>query len=272
MSELDTHTDTELKKDEVTTHKTNVSALTILAWIFGIIFLFAGLINFFTKPVTGLFEILAGLSIFPPFWKTVKTKWGYGLRRAYKVVLCIVLLLISGAAYGQSTTSSNAGKQTTATTENTTGQNNDSTSKDTPTITPTEAPTDTPKPTLTPQQIIANFEKDAQTITVADIYKSPNSYKGKSLIFTCSVSGFPKDENGDVGALNCDDPNAYGSNVQIGISKETDVTKINENDLIKVYGLGAGAMQGKNAFGGDITTGGIVGLYINDLTTGYKNY
>src|ERR1051326_5785131 len=96
--------------------------------------------------------------------------------------------------------------------------------------------------------------------------------KGKSLIFTCSVSGFPKDENGDVGALNCDDPNAYGSNVQIGISKETDVTKINENDLIKVYGLGAGAMQGKNAFGGDITTGGIVGLYINDLTTGYKNY
>jgi hypothetical protein len=210
MSELNSHADTEPKKDEATTHKTKVSALTILAWIFACIFLFAGLINFFTKPVTGLFEILAGLSIFPPFWKTVKTKWGYGLRRAYKVALCIVLLLISGAAYGQSATQSNAGKQTTATAGNTTEQKN-STPTDTPTITPTEAPTATPKPTLTPEQIIANFEKDAQTVTVADIYKSPNSYKGKSLIFTCTVSGFPKDENGDVGALNCDDPNDYGS-------------------------------------------------------------
>src|SRR5437868_3089510 len=31
-------------------------------------------------------------------------------------------------------------------------------------------PTETPKPTLTPQQIIANFEKEAQTVTVAEIY------------------------------------------------------------------------------------------------------
>ena len=130
----------------------------------------------------------------------------------------------------------------------------------------------TPKPTLTPQQIIVNFEKDAQTVTVADIYKTPNSYSGKSLIFTCSVSGFPKDEKGDVGALNCDDPNDFTSNVQIGIGSTVDVTKINESDTIKVYGMGTGAIQGKNAYGGDITTGGVIGLYIDDLTTGYSSY
>jgi len=60
--------------------------------------------------------------------------------------------------------------------------------------------------------------------------------------------------------------------VQIGIDKKTDVTQINQNDTIKVYGMGLGADTGKNAFGADITTGAILGLYINDLTTGYKNY
>ncbi|MGH7202960.1 MAG: hypothetical protein ACREHC_00775 [Candidatus Levyibacteriota bacterium] len=107
---------------------------------------------------------------------------------------------------------------------------------------------------------------------MADIYKTPNSYKGKALIFTCTVSGFPKDENGDVGALNCDDSNDLISNVQIGIDKKTDVTKINQNDTIKVYGMGLGANTGKNAFGADITTGAILGLYIIDSTSGYKNY
>lgn len=133
-------------------------------------------------------------------------------------------------------------------------------------------PTITPQPTLTSGQIITKFEKEAQIVTVTQIYKTPNSYKGKSLIFTCSVSGFPKDDNGDVAALNCDDLNDFSSNVQIAIGKEIDVTKINHNDTLKVYGMGLGALTGKNGFGADITTGAILGLYINDLTTGYKNY
>ena len=141
-----------------------------------------------------------------------------------------------------------------------------------PTPTPTDEPTATLAPTLSAQQIIAKFESEGQHVTVADIYKTPNSYKGKSLIFSCSVSGFPKDENGDVGGLNCNDPNNFSSNVQVSIDKNTDVTKINQNDVIKVYGMGLGADTGKNAFGGDVTTGAILGLYINDLTTGYKNY
>ena len=61
---------------------------------------------------------------------------------------------------------------------------------DTPTQTdePIE-PTATLAPTLSAQQIIAKFESEGQHVTVADIYKTPNSYKGKSLIFSCSVSG-----------------------------------------------------------------------------------
>ncbi len=127
-------------------------------------------------------------------------------------------------------------------------------------------------PPETPDQIVADFVKNAQTVTVANIYKSPNSYKDKSIVFTCSVSGFPKDNNGNVAGLNCNDPNNYGSNVQVAIGSDVDVTKINDNDTIKVYGMGLGAIKGNNAFGAEITTGGVMGLYINDLTTGYRSY
>jgi hypothetical protein len=103
-------------------------------------------------------------------------------------------------------------------------------------------------------------------------YIKPNSYKGKGLVFQCSVSSFLKDDNGDVAALNCDDPNDFSSYVQVGISKDTDATKINQDDLVKVYGMGLGATSGTNAYGGQITTGAVMGLYMNDLTSGYKNY
>ncbi len=165
-----------------------------------------------------------------------------------------------------------ATNKTTPTTDSKAQNQTTATATDTPSPEITEPPTATPKPTLTTQQIIAQFESQAKTVTVANIYKSPNSYKDNALIFTCSVSGFPKDDNGDVAALNCIDPNNYGSNVQIAIDKKIDVTQINQNDTIKVYGMGMGAVTGKNAFGADITTGEILGLYINDLTTGYKNY
>ena len=137
----------------------------------------------------------------------------------------------------------------------------------------TQLPSITPKPTLTSAEIISNFDKEAQNVTVSNIYKSPNSYKGKAIIFTCSVSSFPKDDNGDVVGLNCTDPNDFNSYVQVGIdNKNVDVLKINENDSIKVYGMGMGAVKGQNGFGANVTTGAILGLYINDLTTSYKNY
>lgn len=250
-----------MKTNEVKTKRIN-KGYTILGWIFGIGFIFEGLILFSTNPVGGIFSILAGLSVLPLFWKLVKSKWNYSLTRGYKILLFICLLFVGELVSHSSPTTNNSTQTVTSSDSNSL--------TDTPT--PTDEPTATPKPTLSPQQIIAKFENESQHVTVADIYKSPNSYKEKSLIFTCSVSNFPKDENGDVGGINCSDPNTFDSNVQVGIDKSIDVTKINENDLIKVYGLGLGTMQGKNGFGADITTGGVLGLYINDLTTGYKNY
>src|SRR2546421_11529646 len=111
------------------------------------------------------------------------------------IIIVIFLGIVTIANWGSKT-------QTNTDTSNT-APTDEPTATDTPT--PTDEPTATLAPTLSAQQIIAKFESEGQHVTVADIYKSPNSYKGKSLIFTCSVAGFPKDENGDVGGLNCDD-------------------------------------------------------------------
>lgn len=83
---------------------------------------------------------------------------------------------------------------------------------------------------------------------------------------------FPKKDNGDVGAINCADPNDYSSSVQVEITTDVDITKINKNDLLKIYAVGQGALTEKNAFGGDVTVGSVLEDYVIDLTIGFKNY
>jgi hypothetical protein len=131
--------------------------------------------------------------------------------------------------------------------------------------TPTLSPTPTPIPTDE-----NGFPMDAEAVTVAQIAKVPSAYNGRKVTFTCNVSGFAKNDSGDAAALNCSDPNDVGSIIQVGGSL-FDFTKINQGDTVRIYGLGAGAATGKNAFGGDVTEGIVDGLYLNDLTSIYKN-
>jgi hypothetical protein len=134
---------------------------------------------------------------------------------------------------------------------------------------PTVIPTPTVKPTSIPED--ANgFPADADYVTISQITKVPSAYNGKKIVFTCNVTGFAKNDNGDAAALNCSDPNDYSALLQVG-GTLFDLTKINKDDTVKIYGLGAGAAQGKNAFGGAVTEAIVDGLFINDLTTGYKN-
>lgn len=149
-------------------------------------------------------------------------------------------------------------------------------------VTPTQAPTENPSPTPTPQPMTrdewmsqrADFETSAKAVTVADMYKDPNAYAGKTVYFTCTVDNFPKDENGNVSAINCSDPNDFSSNVQVNIKDAgVDITKVNKGDLIQVDALGDGTLSGTNAFGGTIQTAGVtIGIgYFEDKTTGFIN-
>lgn len=140
----------------------------------------------------------------------------------------------------------------------------------TKTPTPTDVPT-TPTATPTPVATDANgFPMDYQAVTVAQIAKVPSAYEQKTVMFTCNVASFPKNSNGDAGGINCTDPNDYGSIIQVS-GGLFDFTQINQGDTVKIYGTGSGAATGKNAFGGEVTEGLVDGLFINDLTTGYKN-
>ncbi|HYT41582.1 MAG TPA: hypothetical protein VEP90_04510 [Methylomirabilota bacterium] len=135
----------------------------------------------------------------------------------------------------------------------------------------TQTPTLSPTPTDIPMKYGANgFPEDAEAVTVAQIAKVPSAYDGKKLTFTCEVSSFPKNDNGDAAGINCSDPYDSGSLIQVS-GNLFDFTKINQGDTVKIYGLGEGAATGKNAFGGDVTEAVVDGLFINDITTGYND-
>ena len=140
-----------------------------------------------------------------------------------------------------------------------------------PTQEPTAVPT-TPTPTPTPIPKDANgFPMDYQAVTVAQIAKVPSAYNGKIVMFDCTVSNFVKGDNGDAAGFNCSDPNDYGSLLQVDSGKLFDYTQINEGDTVRIYGLGSGSSSGQNAYGGNVTEAVVGGVFINDLTSGYKN-
>jgi hypothetical protein len=156
--------------------------------------------------------------------------------------------------------------------------NKQSSASSTPTAESTATPqaTEVPKATVTPTPIpkpepkdANGFPMDAESVTVANLAKAPSTYEGKKITFTCTVAGFAKDKSGNATAVNCSDPNDYSSFVQVATSA-FDMTKINLQDTVRFYGLGGGSASGKNAFGGTISESLVEAIYINDITSGYK--
>jgi len=103
----------------------------------------------------------------------LRTDWS----KTVKWAITSFFVLITIVAIANSSSNSNNQQQQTTT------QSSVSSAPSTPSNSPepTAAPTVTPKPTLTPQQIIAIFESQAQTVTVANIYKSPTSCMGRRI-------------------------------------------------------------------------------------------
>lgn len=136
-----------------------------------------------------------------------------------------------------------------------------------PTTTTTLPPTTTT--TLSLEQIVAQYKASAQHVTVADIAKDPNSYKGTVVTFTAKVVDFVQDSSGNTSAANISDPDDYSSMIQIAFGPLFEVEKVNKGDIVTVWGKGLGSFNGQNGFGATITEGEVGEVYLTDSTSGY---
>ncbi len=190
-----------------------------------------------------------------------KTNWNKKVK--YGITSVFLLLIIISAIGGSTPSSDTATKKVVAqqTTSAPTATSVPTTPKPTqpPTPTPTDVPTD-----------VNGFPMNAEKVTVSDMDKTPSDYSGKKVTFTCTVLSFARDSSGNAAAINCADLNDYTSIAQIDTGAY-DIKKINQSDTVRIYGIGSGAFTGKNAYGADVTEAGVLGMYINDVTSGYSN-
>ena len=199
-----------------------------------------------------------------------KTQWNRNIKWLITGIVCLVVF--SAMINNSSSKSTNASAIRTTLQKQISSIQATLPPQITPQATATPQPTNTPAPTATPVPTDANgFPMDYETVTVAQIAKMPSAYEEKTIVFTCTVIGFVKGDNGDAAGFNCSDPSDISSLLQVDAGSLFDYTKINQDDTVKIYGTGRGAANGKNAFGGDVTEAVVDGLFINDLTSGYKN-
>ncbi|HEX8997524.1 MAG TPA: hypothetical protein VF812_15965 [Ktedonobacterales bacterium] len=134
-------------------------------------------------------------------------------------------------------------------------------------------PTATPAPTATSTstESPAQYKASATSVSISDIAKDPNAYKGKTIRFTGVIANFVQDSSGNTAGANVDDPNDFSSVVQIAFTPSFSLAKVNKGDYIEVWGQGMGSFTGANAFGATITEGGVQEVYLHDSTSGYSD-
>jgi len=154
---------------------------------------------------------------------------------------------------------------------NQSGSVNNTSASATDTLAPTDTPTDTPVPTLSPTQVEKVYKASTTSITVDNLDKEGNNDKGKDVHFTCKILKFVKDNSGNTAGANVEAPDSYSTSIiQIAFPSGTDVTKLNEGDILEVWGTDQGVFSGQNAFGGTVQEVGIAAQYMIDKTTNYQ--
>jgi len=141
----------------------------------------------------------------------------------------------------------------------------------TPTPKPTLAPTATPSPTESASQSETDYKNSTTSTTVANLDKDGNTDQGKDVHFTSKILNFVKDSSGNTAGANVNASDSYSSSViQVTFTPGTDITKLNEGDILEVWGTDDGAFSGTNAFGGTVQEVSITAQYMNDQTTNYQ--
>ncbi len=83
--------------DEVQTQaKKPNTVLVVFAWIFSVFFLLGALGSFFTAPIAGVFYLIAGLIINPPFYFWVKNSFAGWLNKWIGIAVAFVCLFGAG--------------------------------------------------------------------------------------------------------------------------------------------------------------------------------
>ncbi len=107
------------------------------------------------------------------------------------------------------------------------------------------------------------------TITVADLDKDSNTVSGTDVHFTATILNFVKDSNGNTTGANVNDPGSFSGIIQVLFPAGTDITQLNAQDTIEVWGTDEGTFSGTNAFGVTVHEVAVSALYLSDQTTGY---
>jgi hypothetical protein len=118
----------------------------------------------------------------------------------------------------------------------------------------------------------AQYRHDASPITVSNLAKDPNAYKGRNVTFQAVILNFIQDSSGNTNGANVSDPNGNFSVVQIIFSPSLSVQKVNQGDTITVWGQVAGTFAETNAFGATIHEGVVQESYLDDSTANYSDY
>ena len=114
--------------------------------------------------------------------------------------------------------------------------------------------------------------KDSSMSTIVDqLDKDGNADQGKVVQFTCQLLKFVKDSNGNTAGANVTAQNTSGI-IQVIFPSGTDLSQINEGDIITVWGTDKGVFSGQNAFGATVQEVGVEARYITDQTTGYQTH
>jgi hypothetical protein len=135
-------------------------------------------------------------------------------------------------------------------------------------MTPTQVLT-TPTPTQSSAEVEKAYKASATDTTVANLDKKGASGNGDIVHFTATILDFVKDSSGNIAAANVS-TDTSSSVVQVVFPENTDVTKLNENDTLEVWGMDAGVFSGTNAYGGSVQEVGVQAQYLTDQTTGYQ--
>lgn len=127
----------------------------------------------------------------------------------------------------------------------------------------------TPIPTKTQAQTESDYKNSAVSATVASLDKDGSADTGDIVHFTATIIGFVKDSSGITAGANVTTSDT-SSVVQVLFPSGTDLSQLNQQDTIEVWGTDEGSFSGTNAYGGTVQEVAISAVYLLDQTTNYQ--